>query len=132
MRQINGSCHCNSVQWAFELPIKTVVKCHCNSCRKLQGSDYSTWIVVPQAQFEVIKGHEYIAKYNATESSSKAFCSNCGCSAYLVNGKHFPEDFVLPLGSIDHYSEALAPQIQVYTTDKAAWLKLHDDEPVFS
>ncbi|AGH81174.1 GFA family protein [Psychromonas sp. CNPT3] len=132
MSTVKGSCHCKAVKWEFTLPIKTVVKCHCQNCRKLQGSDYSSWVIVPQEQLEITSGKEYLSKYEASELSSKTFCSLCGSSTYLMNGKHFPDHFVIPLGAIDNYSEVLAPQIQVYTADKAAWVSLHDDEPVLN
>lgn len=89
MTTIEGSCHCGAVRWSVTPPVKTVVKCHCGNCRKLQGSDYSTWVVVPA-------------------------------------------DIVLALGNLDSYAEALAPQAQVYTPDKASWVTLHDDEPIVS
>lgn len=127
-----GSCHCGSVQWEFSLPIKTVVKCHCGNCRKLQGADYSTWVVVPAKQHSITQGKENITKYQANERSSKNFCSNCGTAVFLVNGKHFYGDVILALGTIDNYSKNLAPQIQVYTSNKAEWVKLHEDEPVLN
>lgn len=127
-----GSCHCGIVRWEFSLPIKTVVKCHCANCRKLQGSDYSTWVVVPSDQYSIIQGSESITKYQANEKSSKSFCSHCGTAVFLSNGKHFVGSVVLALGALDSYSENLSPKIQVYTTSKAEWVKLHDDEPVFS
>ncbi len=43
-----------------------------------------------------------------------------------------PADIIVALGSIKNYSGELAPQIQVYTPDKADWVKLHDGEPVLS
>ena len=129
---INGSCHCGAVKWEFTQPIKTVVKCHCGACRKLQGSDYSTWVIVPSEQYSVTKGKDAVTKYQATEKSSKNFCSACGTPVFLINGIHFPDDVVLPLGAIENYSDELAPQIQVYTTDKATWVNLHEDEPVLS
>lgn len=132
MNKINGSCHCNAVKWSFTLPVKTVVKCHCGNCRKLQGSDYSSWLVVPQSEFELTSGREQITTYEANDASSKSFCSACGSAIYLVNGKHFPENYVLPLGAVENYTKELAPQIQVYTPDKADWVKIHEDEPIFS
>jgi len=87
---------------------------------------------VSQDQLEVTKGKEHLSKYDANKTSSKTFCSICGSSAYLVNDKHFSGHFVIPLGSINNYEEALVPQIQVYTSNKAVWLKLHEDEPVLS
>ncbi|SDS63454.1 Uncharacterized conserved protein [Halopseudomonas xinjiangensis] len=127
-----GSCHCGSVRWKGTLPATAVLKCHYNNCRKLQGGDYSSWVVVPRSQFQIAEGLEHISSYNANDVSSKSFCSFCGSASFLVNGKHFPGHFVLPLGAIDDYTQALAPQIQVYTPDKAPWVTLHDDEPVVS
>lgn len=129
---IKGSCHCGTVRWEFTLPAKTVVKCHCGNCRKLQGSDYSTWVIVPAEQYTITNGKDSVTTYQANKISSKHFCSLCGTAAFLVNGKHFPGDVVLALGTLQNYSEELAPQIQVYTPDKASWVTLHEDEPIFS
>jgi len=73
VNEAKGSCYCGAVQWEFTLPVKTVVKCHCGMCRKLQGSDYSTWAVVPSEQFTITKGSEAVTKYQANEKSSKNF-----------------------------------------------------------
>jgi hypothetical protein len=132
MTPITGSCHCGLVRWQFVLPVKTVVKCHCNNCRKLQGSDYSSWIVVPKSQFKFTSGAEDMALYRFTQVSEKHFCPNCGTTVYGINGKHFPEDVMIPLGEVDNYAQDLAPKIQVYTNDKAQWVQLHDEEPIIS
>lgn len=132
MNKVKGSCHCGSVVWEFDLPIKTVVKCHCSMCRKLQGSDHSTYVVVPKEQFSLSKGKDLVVNYQATEKSSKNFCSACGTPTHLINGKHFHDDFVLPLGIVENYTDDLAPQIQVYTSEKPSWSKIHDDVPLFS
>ena len=131
MTTIEGSCHCGAVRWSVTPPVKTVVKCHCGNCRKLQGSDYSTWVVVPADRFAVTGGKASLTTYT-TGRSSKHFCSRCGAAAFLINGKHFPDDIVLALGNLDSYAEALAPQAQVYTPNKASWVTLHDDEPIVS
>ena len=132
MNKISGSCHCRSAQWEFSLPIKTVVKCHCGNCRKMQSADYSSWIILPAEQFKLTVGKDHITNYQVNEVSSKNFCSKCGSATHLINGKHFPDNFVLPLGAVDNYSDELAPQIQMYTPDKASWINIHEDEPVFS
>lgn len=132
LSNIKGSCHCGSVKWEFDLPIKTVVKCHCSMCRKLHGSDHSTYVVVPKEQFLLSKGKGSVTCYQGTEKSYKNFCSACGTSTHLVNGKHFPDDFVLPLGIVENYTDELAPQIQVYTSEKPSWSNIHDDVPIFS
>lgn len=132
MSKIKGRCHCGSVNWEFDLPIKTVVKCHCSMCRKLHGSDYSTYVVVPKEQFSLSKGNGSVTSYQGTKVSHKNFCSKCGSPTHLANGKHFPDDVVLPLGIVENYIDELAPQIQVYTSEKSRWSCIHDDVPVFS
>jgi len=132
VHSVNGSCHCGAIQWEFVLPTTAVLKCHCGNCRKLQGADYSTWAVVPSSQHKITKGVEAITEYQANERSSKSFCSRCGSPVFHINGKHFPDNVVLALGSLNNYSNDLAPQVQVYTSDKADWVKLHDDEPIAS
>lgn len=132
MSKEKGSCHCGTVKWEFSLPVKAVVKCHCGNCRKLQGADYSSWVIVPVEQYSITQGGESITHYQANEKSSKNFCLHCGTAIFLVNGKHFEGCVVLALGTIDSYSENLAPKVQVYTSSKAEWVKLHEDEPVLS
>ena len=83
-------------------------------------------------QFYLRINSHAVTKYQANKKSSKNFCSHCGTPVFSINGKHFPEHVVLALGALDCYFEKLAPQIQVYTPDKATWVKLHDDEPIFS
>ncbi|AWF82153.1 aldehyde-activating protein [Microbulbifer sp. A4B17] len=132
MSKIKGGCHCGSIAWEFDLPIKTVVKCHCSMCRRLQGADHSTYAVVPKEQFSLSKGKDLVVSYQATEKSYKNFCSVCGTPTHLVNGKHFPDDYVLPLGIVENYTNELAPKIQVYTSEKPPWSNIHDDVPLFS
>ncbi len=125
------SCHCEKVTCSFSLPITTVVQCHCQNCRKLQGGDFSTWIAVPNERFSIETGSENISSYEFNERSSKCFCSSCGTVVYGVNGKHFNNHRLVSLGTVKNYSEILKPQIQVYTDSKAEWSNIQDDVPEF-
>ncbi|WP_299212256.1 GFA family protein [uncultured Tateyamaria sp.] len=81
--------------------------------------------------FSLEKGADAITEY-LTERSIKRFCSTCGSATWLKNGKHFPEDVVLPMGAIDTFSEELKPQVHVYTADKAEWVEIDRAIPVMS
>lgn len=131
MERIEAACHCKKVKWSFSLPIKTVVQCHCQNCRKMQGGDYSSWVFVENSQFSIDTGSEHISHYDMNERSGKAFCSLCGTTVYGINGKHFKEYMAIPLGVIETYLDEIRPQIQVYTEHKAAWTQIHDGVPVF-
>lgn len=124
METIGGSCHCGTIRWELRLPVKTVLRCHCSNCRKLQGADYSTWIVAQPSSVKLTTGAERLTEYTPGRSG-KSFCSVCGSTVLLNNGKHFPGDVILALGGLDGYTETLAPQVEVYTEDKAPWVSLH-------
>ncbi len=96
----------------------------------MQGSDYSTWVAVPEKQFSITDGAKLLSLFRFNERSSKYFCSECGTAVHGVNGKHFVDHVLVPLGTVDNYSSSLRPQIQVYTDDKAPWVQLMDDVPV--
>lgn len=132
MDKFKASCLCGNVKFSFSLPVTRVVQCHCGSCRKMQGSDYSTWIAVPDHQFSIDSGREHIGKYEFTRLSSKCFCTNCGTAVYGINGRHFKQHKMIALGIVENYSSDIKPQIQVYTENKAEWVELHDGVPVFS
>ena len=115
------SCHCEKVSCLFSTPITTVVQCHCNNCRKLQGGDFATWVAVPDNQFSIEMGSDNISNYAFNDRSSKCFCSSCGTVIFGINGKHFSKHKLVSLGTVKNYSEILKPQIQVYTENKAEW-----------
>lgn len=123
MENINGACHCGKVSWIVTLPIRTVVQCHCQNCRQLQGSDYSNWVVFPQEQFKVISGETLITQYSFTEHSEKHFCCCCGTVVFGINGKHFSGHKLVSLGTVRNYDQRLKPQLEVYTDNKAPWFE---------
>jgi hypothetical protein len=96
----------------------------------MQGSDYSTWVVIPDSGYTLLKGEQNIENYGFNNISSKSFCKHCGTTVYGENGKHFKGHKVIPLGIIDNFSSELAPQIQVYITDKAQWCSTKSNVPI--
>ena len=99
-------------------------------CRSLSGADYSSWLVIPSDQFTLLSGKEFITEYQATDNFSKGFCSKCGSTVHGINNDKFPRHVYLAKGNItSKYTKA--PDIQVYTKDKAAWVTLDDNIPVF-
>lgn len=130
-KSIVGKCHCGSVEWQAKLPPEIVLNCHCNMCRQLSGADYSSWVVVGVSQFKVVKGIENIITYHATQKFSKSFCSTCGSTVSCINEGKFPDHIYIAKGSIASEFD-LPVNVQVYTNDKAGWVKIDEDIPVFN
>ena len=124
MNQFKTTCLCGSVKCSFFLPINMVVQCYCSMCRKMQGSDYSSWVSVKDSQTIINCGREFLSEYQLNEKSKKVFCSKCGTIIYAINGKHFPNHKMFALGTIDKYSQELLPKKHVYLESKAEWVKV--------
>jgi len=128
---IKAECRCGKVKLSFSLPVTKVVQCHCESCRKMNGSDYSSWIVINNDQIRIVDGNDHIKKFKLNNLSSKSFCSTCGTGVFGINGKHFKNHKLVPLGIVNNYTKEIKPQVQVYTENKAKWVELHKGIPVF-
>jgi len=129
---IKATCCCGNVKLSFSLPVTRVVQCHCESCRKMNGSDYSTWVAINNDQFSIDDGNEHIKKFKLNNLSSKSFCTTCGTGVFGINGNHFKNHKLVPLGIVSNYINEIKPQVQVYTDNKAKWVELHGCVPIFS
>lgn len=128
---ISGQCHCGSVKWAATLPHKIALNCHCNMCRSLNGADYSSWIVIPTAQFSVLSGQEEITEYQASEKFSKSFCKKCGSTVSCINDDKFPNHTYVAKGNVTTNFDIPA-KTQVFTKYKASWVNIDDSIPVIN
>lgn len=77
---MNGSCLCGRVTYRITGPLRTVIACHCNQCRKTSGH----FVAASQAAKESIEvsGKEYLTWYRSSETAQRAFCSICGSQMF--------------------------------------------------
>lgn len=130
-KPITGQCHCGTIRWQAALPPKIVINCHCNMCRKLSGADYSSWVIFPASQFGLLVGEESLTDYQATAHTRKSFCSLCGSTVSAINNSKFPGCIYVARGNITDDID-LPVQFQVFTHDKAPWVCLNGNIPVFN
>ena len=126
---VQGSCHCGSVKWEFDMPIKVAVMCHCTLCRKLSGTDYSCHVFIAENQFRLLQGEESLSSYRPTEDTEKLFCKTCGAPAYGRNSKRMPGHVLVGRSSIDSDVD-IRPRFQVFTESKGDWVEIHDNVKV--
>jgi len=129
--KIDGACHCGAVQWQAQLPTTVVLNCHCNMCRQLSGADYSSWVVLKDAQFTLLQGADQLQSYQASEHFSKTFCRHCATTVNMVNRDKFPGHIYVARGTVRSECE-LPVNLQVYTNDKASWVSLAEGIPVLN
>lgn len=77
---MRGSCHCGSVVFEADPPLREVVACHCSQCRKTSGHYWSA-SSVPLERFHLIEDRG-LDWYRSSPSAERGFCRDCGASLF--------------------------------------------------
>lgn len=121
-----GSCYCGAIQYTVSMAIKRVSNCHCNMCRRMNGSAFSSYAIVRDSKFAV-QGET--VSYPVTENVDKHFCAKCGTPLYNSN-KLYPGACMVFLGSLQDHRN-LAPSFNIYCESRLAWVTHLNDYPGF-
>lgn len=116
---MKGSCNCGAVTFAASGDAKAILNCHCNLCRKMNGSVFSTYVVVAEDSFSIGSGS--LKTVQVSDNASKSFCSTCGTPIYNQNPKH--DGFIIiHYGALDDASH-LIPLIDTFYERKIPWVE---------
>lgn len=121
----NGSCLCGQVTYQLNAAITELACCHCQQCRKAQGTAFATNAPVSEDDFSFESGRELIREFESTPGKFRAFCKNCGSPLYSRLASN-PGILRLRIGSLD---TALThrPDYHIFAADKAEWHLISDD-----
>lgn len=121
-----GGCLCGMVRYTVDVAPSEVWLCHCQQCRKAQGSAFAASAPVPRAAFVVTAGQDHLRSYRSSPHKQRWFCARCGAPIYSeVDGASLLR---LRAGSLDDDS-MLHVAGHIFVADKAAWDTLGDDLP---
>lgn len=101
--------------------IKSVIHCHCNLCRSINGSAFSTYVVVALEGLTVYTGQEKVSRYQVTEGAVKHYCSACGTPLFNTNPVRYPGLAMLYLGVVRNHPGPAAP-VNIYSEYKLPWV----------
>lgn len=116
-----GSCLCKSIKYVVNDEIKSVVNCHCNTCKKITGGAFETIAVVSENSLEVIEGQELITTFRINDNADKNFCSICGTPIYNQVDK-YPGFTMVHVGSLDQPG-LVKPAKNIFCESMLPWVK---------
>lgn len=122
---ITGSCHCGSVQFELNNDPKLVVNCHCDDCKKRNGSAFSTYIAVSENDLRLTEGEHTLKQYEVENEGIKYFCSKCGSPVYNKNYR-FPGLYMLFYGAFTNAFN-FNPVFNVFCESKHNWVDAIND-----
>ncbi|GEA11217.1 GFA family protein [Alteromonas sp. KUL49] len=116
---MEGSCNCKEVTFVTSKNIKAILNCHCNLCRKMNGSAFSTYVVVPTDEFSLVSGT--LTRVQVSENASKSFCATCGTPIYNENPKYIGLT-IIHLGALDNIDD-LSPAVDTFCESQLEWIE---------
>ena len=75
-----GGCLCKSVQYEVCGPLRSVLYCHCDQCRKTSGH-YVAATACSSADLR-IRADEGLRWYRSSPTAERGFCASCGSSLF--------------------------------------------------
>jgi len=125
--KVKGRCYCGNVQFEILLPVRNVINCYCNMCRRLSGADYTTWVSVANESFLLTNGQDKLSEFQITPESTQTFCAVCGTRIATVSGI-YPQVVGVLRGVIDGDIHCSASG-NYFVSDKASWIKIYNGLP---
>ena len=71
-----GSCLCGAVKYEVHGPLRNVVACHCEQCRKQTGT-YMSATAAKDADLRIIEDRG-LRWYRSSATARRGFCCDCG------------------------------------------------------
>lgn len=122
-----GSCLCGEVRFEVSGPLREIVACHCQQCRKQTGH----FVAATSAALGdvVIEGAESLTEFRASDTATRKFCSVCGSLLFWQTDGS--ENISILAGSFD---DGDIPKLgrHIFCEDKASYYEINDGLPQFA
>ena len=118
-----GGCLCGAVRYEVRGEPYISGLCHCTTCRKLTGSQFSATANWRGAQFQMTGELKTYQR--------RSFCSTCGSRLFFL----LKDGVEVFLGTLDEAPNDIAPTVEVWTIRREHWLPpvpgaiLYDENP---
>jgi len=131
---LRGSCLCGGVTFEITQAVGPFELCHCNWCRKANGSAFVAGLGVNRADFRLLQGGNLIETFAAPVRESPPpyrthFCRRCGSPVPDAFGDS--PVLEVPAGLLDE-DPRLRPDKHIFVDVKSPWFGITDNLPQLS
>ena len=127
---LTGSCLCGSIRYKIHAKLGNTMFCHCQICRKSNGSAFALNAAINTDDFELLSGESDLRSYASSEDARRHFCKQCGSPIYSMR-LSMPEVLRLRVGTLDD-DITIEKDSHIFVASKAKWDEIHDDLPQFA
>ena len=121
---VQGHCLCAKVHFTAGGPLRAVVACHCDECRRFTSSQWNATAAYRDRLH--IEGEEHIRWFSLNDHARRGFCGNCGSSLFFDPK---PRDYIaIAMGALDKPT-GLDLAVHIWAQEAGDYLTLCDDLP---
>ena len=116
-----GGCMCGAVRYEVHGPMRGVVNCHCEMCRRLHGA-FGAYTKVNNADLALV-GESSLAWFDSSATARRGFCRSCGASLFWQPSGQ--ETTSIAAGTLDQPS-GLATIGHIFAAEKGDFYDIAD------
>jgi len=121
---ITGGCACGAVRYAVRGPLRDIIACHCEQCRKTSGH-FVTATACRRGYFS-LERDDGLRWYSAKPGFRRGFCGQCGSNLFFEEiGK---ERISIAAGSLDA-PQGLRIAAHIFTSEAGDYYAIPPDTP---
>jgi ubiquinone/menaquinone biosynthesis C-methylase UbiE len=129
---LTGSCACGAISWTSTSAPTLANNCHCETCRKISGSPYITFLHLPASDvtFTPSLSSLQVKTYTASPHAERTFCRECGST--LTFKYHLMPDVIgVAIGTVDEGKSTASlkgiGRKHIWVSRKPEWYNIPDD-----
>ena len=125
-----GGCLCGAIRYEVDGELAPIQVCHCEDCRKAQGSAFAANVPVPTERFRLTTGEARLRAFESSPGKERLFCSACG-SPLFSRLASLPGMVRIRAGTLDR-GAPVELGFHFFTESKAPWWPILDDLPKYA
>lgn len=119
-----GQCLCGGVRYQIRGPMRPVIACHCDECRRWCGAFFNA--TAARRPDVVIEEDGALAWYRSSDHARRGFCRRCGASLFYDPLER--PYLAIAAGSLDRPT-GLKLAVHIFTEEKGDYYELAGDVP---
>lgn len=122
-----GHCLCGAVRFDIRGPMRDVIECHCETCRRFSGGLWhGSAAMLADVDIHDVSGA--LTWYRSSDHAQRGFCKNCGASLFFRRDDG--DRLSIAAGSLDDTGD-IKLGVRIFTGEAAGYADLDGDTPKF-
>lgn len=122
---VSGGCMCGTVRYEVHGPLRDVICCHCQQCRRSSGH-FVAATACRKSHFHLL-GADTLSWYSFVPGLRRGFCSACGSSLFFEDTHG--ERMSIAAGTLD-LPQGLKIGAHIYAAEKGDYYAITDAVPI--